>query len=75
MKQKYGQKISWADLYILAGNVSLENAGFRTFGFGPGREDVWEPNMDVDWGNKPSGWRTAIRKVWLTHRSAQPKWV
>ncbi|MCV5688072.1 catalase-peroxidase, partial [Escherichia coli] len=42
VKQKYGQKISWADLYMLAGNVALENAGFRTFGFGAGREDVWE---------------------------------
>lgn len=41
VKQKYGQKISWADLYILAGNVALENSGFRTFGFGAGREDVW----------------------------------
>ncbi|MBG2004802.1 catalase-peroxidase, partial [Klebsiella pneumoniae] len=48
VKQKYGQKISWADLYMLAGNVALENAGFRTFGFGAGREDVWEPDLDVD---------------------------
>jgi catalase-peroxidase len=47
VKQKYGQKISWADLYMLAGNVALENAGFRTFGFGAGREDVWEPDLDV----------------------------
>ncbi|MGX9276169.1 catalase/peroxidase HPI [Pantoea ananatis] len=59
VKQKYGQKISWADLYILAGNVSLENSGFRTFGFGAGREDVWEPDMDVDWGNETE---------WLAHR-------
>lgn len=45
IKQKYGQKISWADLFILAGNVALENSGFRTFGFGAGREDVWEPDL------------------------------
>ncbi|MDU2792720.1 MAG: catalase/peroxidase HPI, partial [Pseudomonas aeruginosa] len=55
----YGQKISWADLYMLAGNVALENAGFRTFGFGAGREDVWEPDLDVDWGDE---------KEWLAHR-------
>ncbi len=59
VKQKYGQKISWADLYMLAGNVALENAGFRTFGFGAGREDVWEPDLDVDWGHE---------KAWLEHR-------
>ncbi len=59
VKQKYGQKISWADLYMLAGNVALENAGFRTFGFGAGREDVWEPDLDVDWGDE---------KEWLKHR-------
>ncbi|MDZ4075338.1 MAG: catalase/peroxidase HPI [Hylemonella sp.] len=52
IKQKYGQKISWADLMILAGNVALENAGFRTFGFAGGREDVWEPDQDVYWGKE-----------------------
>ena len=50
IKQKYGQKISWADLFVLTGNVALESMGFRTFGFACGREDVWEPDMDVNWG-------------------------
>ncbi len=50
IKQKYGRKISWADLMILAGNVALESMGFRTFGFGGGRADVWEPDEDVNWG-------------------------
>ncbi|MEO6855693.1 MAG: catalase/peroxidase HPI [Rhodoferax sp.] len=50
IKQKYGQQISWADLFILTGNVALESMGFRTFGFAGGREDVWEPDMDVNWG-------------------------
>ncbi|MFJ4376531.1 catalase/peroxidase HPI [Pseudomonas japonica] len=62
IKQKYGQKISWADLMILAGNVALEASGFRTFGFGAGREDVWEPDYDVNWGDE---------KAWLTHRAPE----
>ncbi|PNO56456.1 catalase/peroxidase HPI [Aeromonas caviae] len=52
IKQKYGNKISWADLLILAGNVALETMGFRTFGFGGGRPDVWEPDQDVNWGDE-----------------------
>ncbi|MBM6608460.1 catalase/peroxidase HPI [Enterobacteriaceae bacterium RIT814] len=62
IKQKYGQKISWADLFILAGNVALENSGFRTFGFGAGREDVWEPDLDVNWGDETA---------WLKHRDPE----
>ena len=56
IKQKYGRKISWADLFILSGNVALETMGFPTFGFGGGRQDVWEPDQDVYWG---------AEKTWL----------
>jgi catalase-peroxidase len=52
IKQKYGKKISWADLMILAGNCALESAGFKTFGFAGGREDVWEPEQDIYWGSE-----------------------
>lgn len=56
IKQKYGRNISWADLLILTGNIALESMGFKTFGFAGGREDVWEPDMDVYWGSE---------KIWL----------
>jgi catalase-peroxidase len=59
IKQKYGQRISWADLLILTGNVALETMGFRTFGFAGGRADSWEPDHDLNWG---------AETAWLTHR-------
>jgi catalase-peroxidase len=62
IKQKYGRKLSWADLIVLAGTVALESMGLKTFGFGGGREDIWEPEEDVNWGNE---------KTWLAHRPAE----
>ncbi|MFK8252767.1 catalase/peroxidase HPI [Ancylobacter terrae] len=62
IKQKYGQKISWADLLILTGNVALETMGFRTFGFAAGREDSWEPDLDINWG---------VEGEWLAHRQLE----
>lgn len=61
IKQKYGKKISWADLMILAGNVALETMGFKTFGFGGGRPDVWEPDQDVYWGRETTWLRGDLR--------------
>jgi len=62
VKQKFGQRISWADLFVLAGNIALESSGFRTFGFGAGREDTWEPDNDVNWG---------VETEWLKHRKSE----
>lgn len=63
IKQKYGKKISWADLMILTGNVALESMGFKTFGFAGGREDVWEPQEDVYWGNETKWLENDERKL------------
>lgn len=62
VKQKYGRKLSWADLMILTGNVALESMGFKTFGFGGGRADVWEPEQDIYWGSE---------KEWVAHRNPE----
>ena len=71
IKQKYGQKISWADLMILAGNVALENAGFQPFGFAAGREDSWEPDQDVYWG-KESQWLAGSKTAGSRYAQSRP---
>ncbi|ERL52905.1 hypothetical protein BJB45_16630 [Halomonas huangheensis] len=62
IKQKYGRKISWADLMILTGNVALESMGFKTFGFAGGREDIWEPDQDVYWGSE-TAWLGSDKRI------------
>ena len=76
VKQKYGRKISWADLMILAGNVALESMGFKTFGFAGGREDVWEPDESIG-DRKANGWRTNATAATVNLRipSAPCKWA
>ena len=74
IKQKYGHKISWADLMILTGNVALESMGFKTFGFGGGRADVWEPEEDVYWGTEDDlARRQALHAATATSRTRWPR--
>jgi catalase-peroxidase len=77
IKQKYGRKISWADLMILAGNVALDSMGFKTFGFGGGREDVWEPEEDFTGALRARGWRTSATAAIAIFRirSVRCRWV
>jgi catalase-peroxidase len=71
IKQKYGRKISWADLMILTGNVALETMGFKTFGFGGGREDTWEPDQDVYWGSETTWLGADVRYAQGSHGVAK----
>jgi catalase-peroxidase len=70
IKQKYGRKLSWADLMILAGNVALESMGFKTFGFAGGRADIWEPEEDIYWGPKP--WLAGRQALQRRPRAREP---
>ena len=72
IKKKYGAKISWADLMILAGNVALESMGFKTLGFGGGRADIWEPEEDIYWGAEKE-WLADARYSCLLYTSPSPR--
>jgi len=77
IKQKYGRKISWADLIILTGTLALESMGLKTYGFAGGREDVFEGDEDIYWGPRTSGWTTNVTAVIASSRIlwARCRWV
>jgi catalase-peroxidase len=77
IKQKYGRKLSWADLIVLTGNVAMESMGFKTFGFGGGRADIWEPEDEIYWGPETTwlGDERYRATVSLTTRLAPCRWA